>query len=242
MKPLFTALLYVFVSAILLAVPPVALAADDDEEGDADAEGGDSEGGDGDAEEPYVEPDAWERPPAEEEKPKEEKKKKADDSDAPAGDGRRFQVGLTLTWGFPVEKADEFPDDAWNFGAGLRTGYTFTPGVYGGLMYSYFLGSEDRGASATFAQLIAAEAGYDWWLADTVIVRPSVDLGAVIVEGPDVAGNSSTIVVGGFYFGPGLVVIVPIDMLYTGGELRHAVVTSNLQSTTMITAFFGARL
>lgn len=232
MKPPFASLLYVFVAAMLLVAPPVALAADDDEDGDAEKADGDAAS----EQEEYVEPDAWERPPEEQEKaPK--KKKAMKKEDLPPGDGRHLQIGLNLSWGFAVEKPDAFPTDAWNFGVGLRPGYTFEPGVYGGLVYTYFIGSDD-----TFAQLIAAEAGFDWWVAG-VIVRPSVDLGAALLEGPDVAGTTTaTVVRGGFYFGPAISVIVPLGLMYTGGEVRHAVITSGLQSTTMVSGYVGVRL
>lgn len=216
-----TGMLYVFVAAVLLAQPVPVMAADDDGDDGSDAE-------------EYAEPDAWERPPAEKEKAPAPKAEAP--VEAKAGDGRKIQIGLDLSWGFAVAKPKAFTHDAWNLGVGLRVGNTFEPGVYGGLYYSYFLGESD-----THSQLMAAEAGYDWWVGP-VIVRPSLDLGLAVVGGADVSGAQANRTKYGFYFGPGLIAIVPLGLAYVGGEFRHAVITNELQSGTVVSVTGGVRL
>lgn len=232
MKLPFASLLYVFVAATLMVAPPVALAADDDEDADGD-EG--EESGEKTEEEVPMPDDSWETPPLEEEKAPEKAAVKK--TDEPVTDGKHIQVGMTLGWAFTGEKHTAFATDEWNFGAGLRAGYIFEHSIYGGLFYAYFLGDSD-----THGQLMAAEFGFDWWVGGVAIIRPSLDLGLAHVEGKDIKGVKNMTTKQGFYIGPGVVVTVPMGLMYVGGELRQMIVTGDLQSATMVSGNIGVRL
>lgn len=198
--------------------------------------------GGGMASDDYEEDDGWERPPAPE-APKPKAKPVA--VEETVGDGKRFDAGAQLLWGNPTGRPLGFLNDAWQLGFGVRAAYTddgtyVVPGLRAGLHYAYYLG-ELGGSSPTASQLIAVEAGFDWWIADGLVARPSVDIGAGILTGSDVSGTRSQATRGGFYFGPGLTLMHPMDLLYVGGEVRGTILSNNLQSAITLAANVGAR-
>lgn len=225
MKLQFVPLLFGLLVCLSLGRPASVAAQEDDESG---------EGQDADLESL----DEWERPPSHEAPPAPPKDKPPA---PPPGDGKIVEIGLELLWGAPTSKATLFSDDAWDLGFGLRAGYTddgrlLYPGVRAALYYAYYLGVNE-----THGQLYAAEIAYDWWIAEAIVVRPSVDLGAGTIIGPDINGVRSRDSRTGFYFGPGVSLMFPMDLLTLGIGVRATLLGNDLQSATSPTGTIGAR-
>ncbi len=176
------------------------------------------------AEEAVAEPDAWERPPAEEEKAP---KVVATIPEKKVGDGRHFDAGLLLGWGFQTDKS--FGTDPYQLGFGLRAGYEFDFHLYTGVGFEYFLGSSDTrpqgiglpSAKASANYMFAhVEAGYDVWI-NKIILRPSIWLGLGFGrQDPDPRVNGQR-TRKDFFFAPGVSVLYAMDGgIFIGGDAR----------------------
>jgi hypothetical protein len=198
------------------------------------------------AAEPAPEPDTWESPPAEEEKPPAAAVKPVE---KPAGDGMPFSAGLLVGWAFETDRRSMgFSADPYGLGAGIRGGYSVPDlNLYAGLYFMYYLGSAVTGDSqyvnnatittnANYMQF-GAEIGYDWWVA-SVIIRPSMQLGAALVF-TDVPNVQSPI--SDFVFAPGFTVVHPWDDYFLGGDFRLNKVTGDGTSSILLAVTAGMR-
>jgi hypothetical protein len=196
------------------------------------------------AAEELAQTDEWEKPP-EEEKPA-QAEVKAPVVEDKAGDGRPISLGLLLGYGFQTDRStDSLGSDPYGFGAKLRGGYTFDFMLYAGLYYAYYLGSSTTGGgrtsgisttSASYMQF-GAEVGYDWFVGP-VIIRPSLEIGLAIAFS-DRTGSAQSHT--GFHLGPGMLVMVPIDDFFIGGDLRGSIVMGNGVSSVVASATAGLR-
>lgn len=182
---------------------------------------------DADAEDNYIEPDPWERPPADDEPPPKKEQQVIEDDPNPP-DGRRLQLGLALGYGIETEKMINGAN-AYGLGFGIRGGYTLDMGMFVGLSSSYYLGStvEDTATGAASlgvgvsAFTLGVEAGYDVWTGDSFLLRPSAELGLVVQSsGADAAlpgGRSLTTA----YLAPGVTFLMPfVELFYVGVDAR----------------------
>ncbi|HKU39491.1 MAG TPA: hypothetical protein VJR89_15135 [Polyangiales bacterium] len=188
-------------------------------------------------EEPVGEPDAWERPPKDEEKPKAVAAAKAE---APVGDGRTIEVGLTPGFGFKAGDADWSTSlNPFGIGAGIRGGYSLDTRWYIGAGFIYHLGESDTlnantpGAPTTAVisvrqnyMLAFAEGGYNAWLGN-VIVRPSMWLGMGFAVVDPYLNTGGVHTVTDFLFAPGLSIIDVLDGWYIGGDGRWVFITGD---------------
>jgi hypothetical protein len=187
----------------------------------------------------------WEKPPEEKEKPK---PVEATPIDEKKGDDRPWSAGIEAGYGFKTDRRNgQFGTDPYTFTAGARGGYEFDFKLYVGLWFNWYLGSSTTGSAArinlsqttTHANYwqFGADIGYDWWIA-SVIIRPSMQLGAAIAVSDALGRTVST---GGFMVSPGLTVVYPWDNLFLAGEFRGNIVTGDGVGALLIAAQFGMR-
>jgi hypothetical protein len=156
---------------------------------------------------------------------------------------------LIVGWAFQTDRRTTgFSADPYGLGAGLRGGYSFPElNIYAGVYFMYYLGSAVTGSSqyvnnaeiTTSASYMhfGGEIGYDWSVA-SVILRPSLQLGAGLVF-TDVPNTTSPI--GDFMFAPGVTVIHPWDDYFLGGDFRANIVTGNGSSSILLAVTGGMR-
>lgn len=196
------------------------------------------------AEEEYVEPDAWEKPPVEEEKaPPPEKSKKVEEEKH--GDGRQLSIGLLLGYGFEHEKT--FGVNPYSLGIGVRGGYTLDFGLYLGGMFTYFIGTEDEGMSAVTAGgtvtasahylEILAEVGYDVWIAKFVL-RPYLGMGVGVGVQDGTVYPSP---VNSFAFAPGVSLFYTFGAAFLGVDIRFNLMNGNGVDGTVLSLLGGMR-
>jgi hypothetical protein len=203
--------------------------------------------------EPQETPDSnsWERPPAEQEKPAAPPPKPVE---KPKGSDRPISVALFAGWAFKTDRQVQFVGasaDPYQFGGGLRGGYSFDFHLYIGAYFSYYIGSSVTGtpqqvntgtatSRASYMQF-GTEVGYDWWVGP-VIVRPSLELGwALAFTSFTGVGMTTQKTVGDFMVGPGLAIVHPWDNVFLGGEGRFLIVTGDGVSAFLLAATFGMR-
>lgn len=244
-------------SLLILSADPVAAAgkkkkgkrADTEQSEDKADKKSDAEGDEKseDAEEEFVEPDSWERPPEEEEKPPPEAPKPVEKE--VVGDGLPISAGLLLGWGLKTDRRTaDYGADPYGLSAGLRGGYSLDMGVYVGAYYIWYLGSssEGQGSARTggaFAESSAsymhfgAEVGYDAWIGP-VIIRPSLMLGMALAL---LSRDGVHDTVGDLVLGPGITMVHPFDEFFIGGDLRGSIVTGDGVSAVSLFATGGMR-
>jgi hypothetical protein len=118
---------------------------------------------------------------------------------------RVLQIGVGGEYGVKLAGPALNP---WAFGLGVHLGYTLPMGLYVGVPFDYFFGTEDTvGGLAAEAKLwqIGAEGGYDLALGATTVLRFKGGVGLAVVSSSSCIGNVCT---GGEeskpVFGPGL--------------------------------------
>lgn len=192
------------------------------------------------AEDDYSEPDPWERPPADPE-PAPKPKPKAIEADPNPPDGRPIQIGLLVSYGFEIENPDYYAHP-YGLGFGLQGGYTFDFGLFVGLSTSYYLGSSGDQFGAVSTWLLGAEVGYDWWITDGALFRPSAQIGAnftFLEKDPALDGGRSF---AGTYFAPGISLLFPFaESFYIGGDARIPMAFSNGNGSFTLAVTGGLR-
>jgi hypothetical protein len=130
-------------------------------------------------------------------------------ADGEPATSRVVQIGLGGEYGVKVAGPELNP---WGFGLGVHLGYTLPMGVYFGVPFDYFFGTEDTyGGAAIEAKLwqVGVEGGYDLALGNTLVLRVKGGLGVASLttaacsgdlEAPLCARRTETKPV----FGPGL--------------------------------------
>lgn len=163
----------------------------------------------------------------------------------------RPQIGATLGYGIYVgEDAGDTDFNIYGLALGVHGGYTLEQNVFVGGFFNYFLGeSEDAEGLEVSANVmqIAADVGYDLGL-DAIIVRPSLGLGLAIAmantsgsfAGMEIDESDSETEL---MLAPGARVMVPLEQLYVGGELRYFWMPGEDHSDGFLIAFnIGALL
>jgi hypothetical protein len=196
------------------------------------------------------EPDAWEKPPAEEEKPK---AKAVETVEVKKGDGHNLEVGLLAGWGFTSTRAP-FSADPYQFGAGLRVGYTFDFHLVVALGFEYFLGSSNTSSEMTGGVMSAmtttkanyiwfhGEVGYDIWFGK-LLLRPSLWLAiAPGTQSPPVASGTSGVITATLVQ-PGLSLMYMLGDhgWYLGVDAHFSLVIGTGTSTLPLFAQLGKR-
>ncbi|HEY2732739.1 MAG TPA: hypothetical protein VGI70_02080 [Polyangiales bacterium] len=199
------------------------------------------------------EPDAWEKPPVEDEQPKPKKiygNGAVVEQQPPKSDGRKFDVGIVL--GVGLETSKYFSVDPYGFGFGLHVNYEFDMHLFVGVGAEYFIGSSGAAANvgintmSTSAHylLVHAEVGYDAWLSQHVILRPSVWLGVAIgTQNPPMASGTSGVETA-FLIAPGLAINYLLGdsrMWFIGADARLALTAGDGSSAFTLLATVGLR-
>lgn len=174
---------------------------------------------------------SWERPPAEAEKPKKKKKSEMVEEASAKGDGRNKNIGILAGYGLGLS-GGLTSLNPYGLGVGLSGEYELENHLVIGLGGEYFLGSREvrgdfLGANQmeTFANYIMGHAsvGYSIWLADNLILRPTLHLGVAIgvvpAKMPHNSGLSITALV---MLGGSLHYILGVTGWYTGVDIRYS--------------------
>jgi hypothetical protein len=124
-----------------------------------------------------------------------------------------------FTWERPTANVGlRFASEDLNFGLGLGGGYTLNPGIYIGGLFDYFFGEDGFDA-----WMLMAEGGYDFGVADRLVLRPSLALG-VITASYDAVCGAGVCFGGGsdssFELGLGGQALYDLGSVTLGGELR----------------------
>ena len=109
---------------------------------------------------------------------------------------RVLQIGVGGEYGVKLAGPDLNP---WGFGLGVHLGYTLPMGLYMGVPFDYFFGTEDTyGGAPVEAKLwqVGVEGGYDLALGATTVLRFKGGIGLASVSmkacGGDIAAPSCT--------------------------------------------------
>lgn len=159
---------------------------------------------DGDPDKPLYNDDsssasAWERPPAEQEKPKKKKKERAEAPSAPKGDGKNMNIGIMAGYGLSLGSGLTSLNP-YGLGVGLQGDYELENHLVIGVGGEYFLGERDPNATNNngvreedYANYILGHAlvGYNIWISDKLIFRPSIWAGVAIAILPASAAHQN---------------------------------------------------
>jgi hypothetical protein len=102
-------------------------------------------------------------------------------ADGEPATSRVLQIGVGGEYGVKLAGPELNP---WGFGLGVHLGYTLPMGVYFGVPFDYFFGTEDTyGGAAVEAKLwqVGIEGGYDLALGRTLVLRFKGSLGVASV-------------------------------------------------------------
>lgn len=202
------------------------------------------------AKDDYSEPDAWEAPPGDPEPPPKEEPQAAPEVTNPP-DGRRLQLGLLVGYGLETSKPFQGANQ-YGLGFGIQGGYTLDMGIFLGIQGVYYLGSavDQKTAQANVGDTVhalslGAEVGYDIWMAGTVMLRISAQLGGINTMAPSDPAITSGRNYWTVYIGPGATFMYPFaDLFYIGLDGRLPIVfdSGSGNSSLIFTAVGGIRL
>ncbi|MDH5673134.1 MAG: hypothetical protein OEZ06_13345 [Myxococcales bacterium] len=238
----------ILVTLLLALCAAAPVLAQDDEES--------SEGGEGDApaDGDYEQDDgSWERPPPDEEKPKPAAKQEAPVAEG-AGDGLPWDAALLLGYSFKTDRISTESVHPYGLGAALRGGYSWNFDLYTGLYYFYYLGtSHDDGEAAGIPpvirktsanyMLMGSEFGYNLWASDSIIIRPTLMLGAAVGMVSKQSPGEPEVRTVPVYFtlGPGLTLLFTSGAWEFGGDLRSTIIPGDGDSTFGVFGTVGYR-
>jgi hypothetical protein len=183
---------------------------------------------------------SWERPPAEAEKPKKKKKSEQAVEAAAKGDGRNKNIGILAGYGLGLGSGLTSLNP-YGLGAGLQGDYELENHLVLGLGGEYFLGERDDNATdfqgvrrPAYANYILGHAlvGYNIWLSNDLILRPSVWAGVAIGFVTKVAPHLNGLVVTALLgFGANLHYILGPTGWYVGVDIHVSVPVGQQNST-----------
>jgi hypothetical protein len=183
---------------------------------------------------------SWERPPAEAEKPKKKKKSEEVIEASKKGDGRNKNIGILAGYGLALGSGLTSLNP-YGLGAGLQGNYELENHLVLGISGTYFLGSRDANATNNngvriedFANYILghAQVGYNIWISNELIFRPSIWLGVAIAILPKSAAHLSGLSITAL-MGPGLdleYILGPTGW-YLGGHIHVSIPVGQQNST-----------
>lgn len=184
---------------------------------------------------------AWERPPAEAEKPKKKKKNEQGEVvSAPKGDGNNMNIGILAGYGLSLGSGLTSLNP-YGLGVGLVGEYEMENHLVLGIGGEYFLGERDPNATNNNGVRIPANAnyilghvnvGYNFWLTDNLILRPTiwagVAVGFVTKTPPHLTGLVITALLGP---GVSLHYLLGPAGWYLGGDIRLSIPVGQANST-----------
>ena len=148
------------------------------------------------------------------------------------GPSKPISAGLLLGYGLSFEDGP----NPWSLGFGVRGGYNLER-IYLGARFTYYIGaSETRvasgGGTAKFEfnlWELGIEGGYDFAVADKLVVRPELGLGLAMAHSevtiPFVPGGGGSDTTGKFYLAPGATVAYDIaDNIFIGADARFMLI------------------
>ena len=136
-------------------------------------------------------------------------------------------VGYGLETSKPFQGANQY-----GLGIGLQGGYTLDSGIFLGIQGEYYLGSTvdvqtgvaNVGTNVN-ALALGAEVGYDIWMAGSLMLRLSAQIGAIgtmTANDPALSGGRNYWTM---YIGPGATLVLPFsDLFYVGLDGRFPIV------------------
>jgi len=184
---------------------------------------------------------AWERPPAEQEKPK--KKKKSDGeavASARKGDGNNMNIGILAGYGLSLGSGLTSLNP-YGLGVGLQGDYELENHLVIGVGGEYFLGERDPNATNNngvreedYANYILGHAlvGYNFWISDNLIFRPSLWAGVAIAILPASAAHQNGMAITAL-LAPGLTLhyLLGPSGWYLGGDIHISIPVGQANST-----------
>lgn len=122
-------------------------------------------------------------------------------------------------------------DTPLGFGAGVRAGVGIF-GFYGGLSFMHYFGSSTSvpivGDVSTTTNLFGVELGYTISSLPVVQIRPQLGVGDIVITG---SGGGQSTSDGHIYLEPGVTVLVPLGLLYVGGDVNALIIPGVDQGT-----------
>ena len=183
---------------------------------------------------------AWERPPAEQEKPKKKKKVEGEVKSAPKGDGNNMNIGIVAGYGLSLGSGLTSLNP-YGLGVGLQADYELESNWVIGVGGEYFLGERDPNATNNngvreedYANYILGHAsvGYNIWVSNELIFRPSIWAGVAIATLPPSAAHQTGLAITAL-LAPGLTLyyILGPSGWYVGGDIHVSIPVGQANST-----------
>lgn len=132
------------------------------------------------------------------------------------------RAGLLLGNGFSF---DDNAPNPFGLAVGMQVGHTMAMGLYLGVKYLYFVGEESFAGVIVNQSFFSADLGYDV-IPAPVVIRPTVDIGLEIKYED-------------FFIAPGCYVLLPIDDIFLGLDVRYMLIVATETRDSVSVMFNG---